>query len=114
VRFVIQRDPDAHFRFAALSSDAAAKLLADSGVDGVVPDSVVLIQDGRVYFRSDVPLRIARGLTLPWTLLSVFRVVPRFLRDRLYDFIAARRYRWFGRRDICMVPTPEMKKRFLE
>lgn len=113
VRFVIARDPAAHFRFAALSSDAATKLLADAGVLGATPDSIVLVQDGRVYFRSDAPLRIARGLTFPWPLFAAFFVVPRFVRDRVYDFIAARRYRWFGRRDICMVPTPDLKQRFL-
>ena len=113
VRFVIARDPAAHFRFAALSSDAATKLLADAGVLGAIPDSIVLVEDGRVYFRSDAPLRIARGLTFPWPLFAAFFVVPRFVRDRVYDFIAARRYRWFGRRDICMVPTPDLKQRFL-
>jgi predicted DCC family thiol-disulfide oxidoreductase YuxK len=114
VQFVIARDPHARFRFGALSSDAATKLLADAGLRGAIPDSIVLVQDGRVYFRSDAPLRIARGLTFPWPLLAVFFVVPRFVRDRVYDFIAARRYRWFGRRDVCMIPTPELKGRFLD
>jgi predicted DCC family thiol-disulfide oxidoreductase YuxK len=113
VRFVIERDPDAHFRFAALSSDAAVKLLASTGVADPLPDSIVLVQDGRLYLRSDAPLRIARGLKFPWPLLAVFLVVPRFVRDRVYDFIAARRYRWFGRRDVCMVPTPDLRQRFL-
>ena len=113
VLFVIRRDPAARFRFAALSSEAAARLLADAGVRAPLPDSIVLIHDGRAYFRSDAPLRIARGLTFPWPLLSVFLVVPRFVRDPVYDFIAARRYRWFGRREVCMVPTPELKNRFL-
>ena len=114
VRFVIDRDPAARFRFAALSSDAAVRLLEDNAVRGPIPDSIVLVEDGRVYFRSDAPLRIARGLTFPWPLLAVFLLVPRFVRDRVYDFIAARRYRWFGRRDVCMVPTPELNKRFLQ
>lgn len=113
VRFVIERDPHARFRFGALSSDAAVKLLEDHAVRGTIPDSVVLIEDGRVYVRSDAPLRIARGLTFPWPLAAVFLIVPRFIRDRVYDFIAARRYRWFGRRDVCMVPTPDLKQRFL-
>ena len=113
VRFVIERDPDAHFRFAALSSDAAGKLLASTGAGDPLPDSIVLLQDGRVYVRSDAPLLIARGLRFPWPLLAAFLIVPRFVRDRVYDFIAARRYRWFGRRDVCMVPTPDLKQRFL-
>jgi predicted DCC family thiol-disulfide oxidoreductase YuxK len=75
---------------------------------------MVLVENGKVYFRSDAPLRIARGLTLPWPLASAFLVVPRFIRDTVYDFVAARRYRWFGRRQVCMVPTPELRGRFLE
>jgi predicted DCC family thiol-disulfide oxidoreductase YuxK len=114
VRFVIQRDPAAHFRFAALSSDAARQLLKDAGVHGSTPDSIVLIQDGRVYFRSDAPLRIARALTFPWPLAAALAVIPRVIRDRVYDFIAAHRYQWFGRRDVCLLPTPELRQRFLD
>lgn len=113
VQFVIARDPRAQFRFAALSSGPAAALLRASGVREPIPDTMVLVEDGRVYFRSDAPLRIARRLTFPWPLAYGFAVVPRFLRDRVYDVIAARRYRWFGRRDVCMVPTPELRNRFL-
>ena len=113
VQFVIARDPGAHFRFAALSSPAAARLLEEAGVRQPLPDTIILIDDGAVYFRSDAPLRIARGLTFPWPLAYGFVVVPRFIRDRVYDFIAARRYRWFGKRDFCMVPTPETERRFL-
>ncbi len=113
VRFVIARDPKARFRFAALTSDAAQSLLRQSAVSGPLPDSIVLVEDDRVYFRSDAALRIARQLTFPWPLLSIFAIVPRFIRDGVYDFIAARRYRWFGRRETCMVPTPELRRRFL-
>jgi predicted DCC family thiol-disulfide oxidoreductase YuxK len=113
VQFVIARDPTAQFRFGALTSPAAARVLREAGVTGPLPDSVILIEEGRVYFRSDAPLRIARHLTFPWPLLYGFAIVPRFIRDPVYDFIAARRYRWFGRREVCMVPTPELQGRFL-
>ena len=113
VRFVIARDPGARFRFAALSSPSAARVLRDAGVTPPIPDTVVLVEDGVVYFRSDAPLRIARRLTFPWPLAYGLVIVPRFIRDAVYDFIAARRYKWFGRRDVCMVPTPELKRRFL-
>ena len=113
MQFVIVRDPQAQFRFAALTSDAAQSLLRESAVSAPIPDSIVLVEDGRVYFRSDAALRIARGLTFPWPLLGVFTIVPRVIRDWVYDFIAARRYQWFGRRDVCMVPTAELKDRFL-
>jgi predicted DCC family thiol-disulfide oxidoreductase YuxK len=114
VQFVIARDPKAHFRFAALSSDAAVRLLREAGVAGPIPDSMVLVEDGRAYFRSDAPLRVARRLAFPWPMVSVFLIVPRFIRDRAYDAIAARRYRWFGRQDACLLPTPELRNRFLE
>lgn len=114
VRFVIDRDPAARFRFAAVTSPAAAEVLRHAGVTAPLPDSMILVEDGRAYFRSDAPLRVARGLRFPWPLLYALIVVPRFIRDRLYDVIAARRYRWFGRRDTCMVPTPDLRGRFLD
>ena len=114
VRFVVAREPHARFRVAARWSTAAQSLLRECGVTAPIPDTMVLVENGKVYFRSDAPLRIARGLTLPWPLASVFLVVPRFIRDTVYDFVAARRYRWFGRRQVCMVPTPELRGRFLE
>jgi predicted DCC family thiol-disulfide oxidoreductase YuxK len=114
VQFVINRDPRAHFRFGALSSDAARAILRDAGVRGALPDSIVLIDGGRIYARSDAALRIARRLAWPWPLAYALVVVPRFIRDRVYDAIAARRYRWFGRRDVCMVPAPHLRARFLD
>jgi predicted DCC family thiol-disulfide oxidoreductase YuxK len=112
VRFVIARDQGAHFRFGALSSAAAQDALRAAGVREQ-PDSIVLIENGQAYFRSDAALRIARRLTFPWRLASGLVIVPRFIRDRVYDFIAARRYRWFGKRESCMVPTAELRARFL-
>jgi predicted DCC family thiol-disulfide oxidoreductase YuxK len=113
VRFVIRRDPSARFRFAALQSDAAATLLRDAGVSAALPDSVVLVAGGRVYVRSAAVLRVARGLRFPWPLAYAGILVPPFIRDRLYDIVAARRYRWFGRRETCMMPTPDLARRFL-
>jgi predicted DCC family thiol-disulfide oxidoreductase YuxK len=114
VRFVIARDPGAHFRFAPLSSAAATRVLRDAGIDRPIPDSMVLVEAGTAYFRSVAPLRIARQLTFPWPLAYGLILVPRFIRDRVYDIIAARRYRWFGRRDACMMPTPDLRQRFLD
>jgi predicted DCC family thiol-disulfide oxidoreductase YuxK len=88
--------------------------LRQSGVSTTIPDTIVLLEDGHVYVRSDAPLRIARGLTFPWPLAYGFVVIPRFIRDRIYDVIAARRYRWFGRREACMVPTASLRSRFLD
>jgi predicted DCC family thiol-disulfide oxidoreductase YuxK len=114
VQFIITRDPDARFRFAALQSDAAAALLRDAGVTPPLPDSLVLVEDGRVYFRSAAALRVARRLRFPWPIAYGLVVVPRVIRDRIYDYVAAHRYRWFGRRESCMVPTPDLKRRFLD
>ena len=113
VQFVIARDPAANFRFGALSTPAAQELLRRAGVS-TPPDSIVLIDDDGVHYRSDAPLRIARRLTFPWPLAYGLVVVPRAIRDAVYDIIAARRYKWFGRRDACMVPSPDLQRRFLE
>lgn len=113
VRFVVARDPHARFQFASLTSDAAARVL-DGVTRDALPDSVVLIEDGQVFTRSDAALRIARRLTFPWRLAYAAIVLPRGFRDVLYDAVAARRYRWFGRRETCMIPTPAIRGRFLE
>ncbi len=110
VVFIIKRDPSGRFRFAPLQSDAAAALLRDAGD---LPDSIVVAEAGRVLTRSGAVLRIARGLRWPWPLAAALVVIPRPLRDWVYARVARRRYRWFGRRDTCMVPTPELRGRFL-
>ncbi len=114
VRFVARRDPHARFRFASLQSDAAQALLAGADAPSPLPDSIVLVDAGRAFVESDAALRIARGLRFPWPLLAAFLVLPRFVRDPLYRFVARRRYRWFGRKDACMVPTPDLRARFVE
>ena len=114
VQFLIARDPSARLRFATLDSSVARSLIHESGAPGPLPDSIVLIDDGRVFTRSTAALRIARRLRFPWPLLYGLIVVPRPLRDFLYDWVARNRYRWFGKRDSCMLPTPELRARFLE
>jgi predicted DCC family thiol-disulfide oxidoreductase YuxK len=111
VQFVIQRDPAGRFQFATLQSDAARRLL--QAAPQPLPDTLVLVENGRMFLRSTAALRVARGLKFPWPLAFVLVVVPRPLRDWLYDIVARNRYRWFGRRDVCMVPTPELRARFL-
>ena len=114
VLFVIDHDRRSRFRFAALQSDAARATLERAGQVGELPDSVVLVDGRRVYTRSDAALRVVRSLGLPWSLLVVLLVVPRFLRDPIYDWVARNRYRWFGRQTACRVPTAELRGRFLD
>jgi predicted DCC family thiol-disulfide oxidoreductase YuxK len=112
VQFVIRRDPAGRFQFAPLQTGAAHRLLATHG-SHPLPDSLVLVERDRVFTRSVAALRVARGLRFPWPLAYVLIAVPRPLRDWAYDIVARHRYRWFGRRDVCMVPTPELQSRFL-
>ena len=112
VRFVIDRDPQARIQFAPLTSETATRALAS--LPGPVPDSLVVLDEGRVFTRSDAALRVARLLGFPWSLAAALTIVPRGLRDRVYDAIARRRYRWFGRRETCMIPGPDIRARFLE
>ena len=114
VRFVIERDPHKHFQFAPLQSETATTLIGRTADPLAMPDSIVLVDDGRLYVRSTAALRIARRLRFPWPLLWLFMAVPRPLRDWVYDLIARHRYGWFGKRDSCMVPTKEIRDRFLE
>ena len=113
VQFIIERDPDALFRFASLQSEEGQSLL--QAFDNRPEDlsSVVLIQDGQLYARSDAALKVARQLKGLWPLLYAFIVIPRRIRDAVYNWIAKNRYRWFGKQDACMMPTPGMSSRFL-
>ena len=116
VRYIIDRDPSGYFQFASLQSKVGAELLAEHGMKPPEgdPDSILLIEDGVVHDHSTAALRIARKLASPIKILSIFRIVPRFLRDLVYRFIARNRYRWFGRTDTCAVPTPQLRARFLD
>ena len=114
VQFIIRRDPEAVFSFAPLQSAAGERLRDRADVSTDADDSVVLIDGDEAYVKSDAALRVARRLGLPWSLLWPFRVVPRRLRDAVYDVVAEYRYRVFGRREECMVPSPDVSERFLE
>jgi predicted DCC family thiol-disulfide oxidoreductase YuxK len=113
VQFVIRRDTGKRFYFASLQSKKARELLKDQSTSEQALDSVVLIENGRHYRQSTAALRILRQLGGGWFLLYGFIVLPTFLRDWIYDRIAKNRYRWFGQRQACMVPSPELKARFL-
>ena len=113
VQFAIARDPQARLRFGALQSAAGRALLAGFAAPDPLPDSIVLVEDGRLFTRSTAALRVARRLRFPWPIAYALAAVPRPLRDRIYDVVASRRYRWFGVRDRCMTPTPDLRSRFI-
>lgn len=113
VNFIIRHDPASHFRFAALQSEAGERLRREYDIAEEI-DSVILIEDGCAFTHSDAALRIARGLGGIWGLGYIFVFVPRIIRDGMYKLFASNRYRLFGRRDECMMPTPEVRERFLD
>lgn len=113
VAFIIKRDGRGIFRFAPFQSDAGRALLEKYNVPPDYLDSFVLIDDGRLYTRSEAGLRLWRRLGGVWKFLYVFIAVPAPVRDAVYNFIARNRYKWFGRKDACMVPGPEVRDRFL-
>ncbi|MBS1794492.1 MAG: thiol-disulfide oxidoreductase DCC family protein [Acidobacteria bacterium] len=111
VRFIIERDRRDYFKFAPLESETGKELVAKHGLGGL--DSIVLIEDERAFAHSTAALRIARRLSAGWPLLYVFIAVPKPIRDFFYKWFARHRYRLFGKKDECMMPTPEIRAKFL-
>ena len=109
VQFVIERDSRKRFRFASLQSPVAERLLGRRED----LESIILLQDGKTYRKSGAALRIARRLDGLWPLLAVLLIIPGFLRDAVYDWIGRRRYRMFGRREACWLPSVDLADRFL-
>ena len=114
VQFVLPRDKKGVFRFASLQSPVGQALLKKYGLSDGQTDSFVLVEMGRVYTRSSAALRVVKKLKGLWPLLTVTWIVPRPLRDRVYDYVARHRYQWFGKEESCWLPTPEWKGRFLD
>lgn len=114
VQFIIRRDPNGNFKFASLQSDIGQKILREYSLNPGYLHSIILIHKGKVYERSDTALQISRLLKNPWPVLYyLFWPVPRFIRDLFYAFIARNRYRFFGKRNACMIPTDDLRSRFL-
>ncbi len=113
VTFLIRNDKNDRFRFAALQSEMGVDLTTKYGIDTQEVDSIVLIENDKAYVRSDAALRIAKRMSGAYPLLYVFVIIPRFLRDPIYKWVARNRYRWFGKKNQCMIPTPELKAKFL-
>lgn len=113
VQFVILRDPKAVFRFAPLQSKIGQQLASQAGFPIDELSTVILYDQGTFYTHSDVALEVVRRLPGLWSLLYGLNVIPKSIRDNIYNWVARNRYRWFGKRESCMVPTPEIRARFL-
>ena len=113
VNFIIDRDPKKKFVFAPLQSQVAKEKLMQMGVFNTEIDSIILIQNNNIYKRSNAALKIAKQLNGFWPVFYVFILVPAYIRDILYNFIAKNRYNWFGKMDVCHLPTAEARERFL-
>ena len=111
VDFVIQRDHHRRFLFSSLQGPSARSMLSASMTDRVT--SIVLLENGKTYIESDAVLRILTQLGGLWAFMALCHAVPAPLRDSTYRWIAANRYRWFGQKDSCRIPSPEERSRFL-
>lgn len=112
VLFLIRHDSKGRFRFASLQSEAAASLLANEP-HLLQLDSMVLIEQGQIYTESTAILRICKQMDGVWKILYPLIFLPKVVRDPLYRWFARNRYRFFGKKESCMIPTPEIRERFL-
>ena len=113
VNFIIRQDKKKIFRFAALQSEAGQKLLTQFNLPEKNFDSFVLIENDKIYQRSDAALRLYNLLPWSWRWTQLFWIFPPFIRNGVYNIIAKNRYKWFGKKDTCMVPAPDVRERFL-
>ena len=115
VNFIIEHDKKDVFRFASLQSEIGKKLISERGIDPEIIDSIVLIEPGVAYYqKSTAALEISKELSGGYSFLSYLSIFPEVFRDGIYDLIANNRYKWFGKKDACMIPTPELKAKFLD
>ncbi|MCF8450077.1 MAG: DCC1-like thiol-disulfide oxidoreductase family protein [Taibaiella sp.] len=113
VQFVIRHDKKKRFRFATLQSAAGSNALLQSAVSADSKESVILFFRGRYYTRSSAALHTLRLLGGIWSLLFAFIIIPSFIRDTVYDYVARNRYKWFGKKENCIISTPEIAARFI-
>ncbi len=113
VQFVIKRDNKNQFLFASLQSPEGIEILKEYNLPSNKMNSFFLAENGKVYDKSTAALRVLKKLKGLWRLSYIFIIVPKFIRDSIYNWIAKHRYQWFGRKDECMIPTPELKAKFL-
>lgn len=114
VQFIIRHDKKDVFRFVAIQSELGQEIVKHIGVDTTKTDSILLYVPGQAYYyKAEAAIKIARGMGGIYSLLTVFSILPMFLSNAVYDFIARNRYKWYGKKSECMIPTPELKSKFL-
>ncbi|HEV7782121.1 MAG TPA: thiol-disulfide oxidoreductase DCC family protein [Chitinophagaceae bacterium] len=113
INFAIRKDKKKRLRFTSLQGVTAASLLPAHGIQPTDISSVILIDKGKVYTQSSASIRICKYLDGGWKLFYGLMIVPKFIRDFFYNIIARNRYKWFGKKETCMIPTPELRDRFL-
>ena len=114
VKFTVKHDPQKKILFAALQSDTGQRLLRQHRLPASDFQSFVWIENDRAYTRSEGALKYFKALGGSWAILHGFMIIPGPIRNYVYDFVSKRRYRWFGKSETCLVPTPELKSRFLD
>lgn len=116
VQYVIKHDKKNLFMFTALQSETGKQIIKKFKIDTSQIDSILLFNPKKdiITYKSSAALKVAFDLGFPTHLLSVFLIIPSFIRNGVYDFIARNRYKWYGKKEACMVPTPELKSKFLE
>jgi len=113
VNFVIEHDKKNIFKFAALQSDMGKKLAIENNINIADTDSIILIDGDSSYIKSTAALYISKELSGAYPLLYAFMIIPKYLRDLIYNYIAKNRYKWYGKKESCMIPSPTLKDKFL-
>ena len=114
VNFVIRHDRKAQFLFASFQSDTAKEILLKFDLKNLNIDTVILVENDKIYDKSTAALKIAKHLDGGFNLFYGFVIIPKFLRDWIYNIVANHRYQWFGKKESCIIPSPEIKNRFLD
>lgn len=113
VQFIIKRDAKNHFYFASLQSDAGQQILLQNNLENLNFDTILLVEGNKIHDKSTAILKISKRLSGFYKLLYGFIIIPKFIRDFFYSIVSKNRYRWFGKQESCMIPTPELKAKFL-
>ncbi len=114
VNFVIRKDKKDCFRFAALQSDIGKEYTTKYNINSTETDSILLVDKDKVYLKSTAALHIVKSLSGGYPLFYGFIIIPVFIRNWVYDYVATNRYKWFGKKESCMIPTPELKAKFMD